>query len=352
MYRWIFLIITVCVLSNTCLNLARSPFRTPDPLTPMIKVKWAHQNKEYTLRHSHLEEYPFFKLYDPEFLKKHAIPLKEKISYRHDPDRSVSGKKLVSLIKKVIQEIKQQKKEFTHFTVLQDKDFNSRESHGLIVLKFKQHPFVVKLFLETPKSFVQPFDKGFDPIFFFFMAGGVTRHLSGFTRIKNLQLVKQKIESDPYWSSKITLPRKWFWAPPRNNTMEIVGTNLGEQGTQHINIPGVYCVIADEIKSERTFSLSNSEERTTALTLCNYLGQLIDAHISNFMLEKDTGKIAIVDTEHFPTIVGLKGPINFTSYFHWYTTLMQQCVEQMYCRTKKDRRDAQFGKKPRLKLTA
>ena len=78
------------------------------------------------------------------------------------------------------------------------------------------------------------------------------------------------------------------------------------------------------------------------MELCNYLDLWIDPHIDNFMPEKGTDKIVIVDTEHFPSFVGLKEPVTFSGYLSWYTYLATKCLKSMFFRTKKERRQAQL----------
>ena len=334
-----FVLVVWC--SITC---PRNHFRTPDPLLPEIHVTWANDSTiKHILKSSHLEEYPLFKTFDHEFLARYTLPTGA-ISYRYDPDKQIMGKNLTHLIESLLKEIRDGKQKFSDFVVMQDKDFNRNDKYGFIILSFKGYPFVVKLFIETPESFVKPFDKGFEPIFFFFMAGGVTRHLSGFTRIKNLIQTQNLITKSSHWSKRVTLPRKWFWIPKKSQWIKIVGKNIGKTAQPTIEIPSIYCVIADQIDIKQHFSIWNQHDRDTALSVCNYLQQIIDPHISNFAIEKGTEKIAIVDTEHFPTMVGFTELIEFDSYAQWYAQLVGKCVKDIYMRTKSMRREAQFDK--------
>lgn len=318
----------------------RSVYRPRDPLMPEITVSWTDSPVSYTLRESHLEEYAFFKLFDRNHFFSHLLP-KGPISFRHHETVKVDSSVLTSLIDKLIQEIEQKKPEFSHFKVLQEKNFNRDRVSGLLIVKFKDYPFVVKLFVETPENFVQPFDKGWEPRFLFFMGGGVSRHMTGFTRIKNLELVNNLLQQSPYWSQKVDTPRKWFWVPPSSRWIKIAGKNIGNK-PQVTQVPGIYCIIADAIEPKHIFSIFNAQERDIALDLFNYLEMLVDAHINNFMIEKDSNKIVIVDTEHFPTIVGLREkPSRFNSYASWYMYLSRKCFGDMFLRTKKTRRIAQ-----------
>ena len=170
---------------------ARSPFRKRETGLPEISTRWAGEKRTYTTRNSHLEEYPLFAFHEND-VKKHLLP-SEAIHYKNDPTKSATGAELSKLIEHVIHEIQQRKKKFTHFTLLQKKNFNRKLSSGLIVLRFNDYPFVLKLFMETPETFGSPYGKGIEPLSFFYMAGGANRHLTGLTRIKNAQLVNQHL---------------------------------------------------------------------------------------------------------------------------------------------------------------
>jgi hypothetical protein len=57
------------------------------------------------------------------------------------------------------------------------------------------------------------------------------------------------------------------------------------------------------------------------------------------MIEKNSGKIIIVDTEHFPSFVGLKEEITFNNYTEWYLYLAGKCFKNEFLLTKKERRN-------------
>lgn len=327
-------ILFVCLPVNLS---TRSIHRPQDPLRPTITVNWQDSKKIYRLCNEHLEEWPLFKLFDLQFFNEHRLPAGP-IRYRNDETQSVDGAVLSHLLEELVQEIKQQKIQYKNFIVLKRRNFNKKLFSGIIVLKFKDYPFVVKVFMENPYSFVSPFSKGWEPCFHFFMGGGVSRFLSGFTRIKNLYDINAEIAKSSYWSSIIDTPRKWFWTPTNNRWLQITGTNICTDGPRTIALPGIYCIVADAIEGERTFSLKLQDDRRLALSLCNYLEFRLDAHIDNFILERGTGKIVIVDTEHFSTMVGIKhkpSPVN--SYASWFLYLCRKCTKDMFFRTKKQR---------------
>ena len=319
----------------------RAIYRPVDPHVPEIITSWQGEASYYKLRNSHLDEYPLFTLFDKDFFQKFKLP-DAPIRYRNNEQKIIAPTLLTNLINHLLQEISDGKRTFTHFIVLQSKDYNFKKSNGLIIVKFKDYPFVVKLFMETPESFVKPFDKGLEPIFSFFMAGGINRHLLGFTRIKNREIIIKKL-AESRWKEMVDIPRKWHWIPPNSKWIQLQGNNIGSHKHQKIEFPGTYCIIADAIEAERMPSLFNGMDKKMALDLCNYLDIWIDPHMTNFMIEKETKKFIIVDTEHFPSFTGLYQKVTFSSYSSWYLYLAGKCWHNAFMQTKRERR---ASKKP------
>jgi hypothetical protein len=85
----------------------------------------------------------------------------------------------------------------------------------------------------------------------------------------------------------------------------------------------------------------NKTDRKWALELSYFLDLRIDPHINNFLIEKSTQKIVIVDTEHFPSMIGLRKPVTFKSYLTWYRQLMWKFAENKFGRSKRKRREMQ-----------
>jgi len=319
----------------------RSVHRPIDPNMAELSMKWVGKTKTYHLRNAHLEEYPWFGTFDPAIFDQYTLPSATNISFRNNNDASVQSDILKDHIDQVLQEIKNHKKTYTHFKILQKKDFNRKSGCGLIVLKYNEYPFVVKLFIETPKSFTNPWGKGFEPIFFFYMGGGVNRHLSGFTRLKNRSYIESRLLHDTEWAQQVDIPRKWCWIPKNHTWIDITSKNMGQANTNHIQIPGTYALICDAIEAQETDSMHTPEGRVLAVKLCNFLNMQIDPHIKNFMIEKKTGKLVIVDTEHFPTMVGFKEQKTFSGYLSWYKELLKKCGKNMLFSTKEDLKQAQ-----------
>ena len=55
------------------------------------------------------------------------------------------------------------------------------------------------------------------------------------------------INNNPYWQSRVDMPRKWFWLPKNTEWITIAGANIGKYKQVSIDIPGTYCIIADAI---------------------------------------------------------------------------------------------------------
>lgn len=328
----------------------RSPFRTPECDEPYIEVRYINNAQTYYLRNSYIRSGPLFNTFDKASFFNNMLPAGP-ITYRYDNNKTVEGKYLVEQINSLLTEISQKKQSFTHFKILKNRDFRrKRDRTGLLIAKFKDYPFVLKLFIETPHSFIQPYKKGFEPCCFFIMAGG-TRHLNGFTRIPNLHAIKAQIAASPEWRNKLDVPRKWYWQPNNKPWMQVKGYNLGGLYKQTVTFPAVYAIIADEIAIEREFTLKQADDRITALKIANFFEQQIDPHINNYVIEKGTGKIVPIDYEFFPSVVGLKrydvdGKKVYEecrSYPQWYGKLACKMVHETFFRTKAERREAQYS---------
>lgn len=281
------------------------------------------------LKDKRLRYHPFFNTFDRSYLKKKQLP-KGKVFYRNSGTDYAIGRDLIAMIEELSDEVHAGKKTFTHFNVITERNFNFHRTCGILIVKCKYHPFIIKLFIESPETFTDPNCKGFEPVFMFPMGGGVNRHLSGFTRIKNLESVRDLIAKSPAWSETIDTPRKWFWCSKKQDWLKLTGYNFPEGAKIVKKIPSTYAIVADAIEAERTFSVLNKEDREMAMAFCNYIENRIDPHIDNFLVEKGTGKIVLIDTEHFPTIVGLHEKVEFKGYADWYMYLMGKCVNDWF----------------------
>jgi hypothetical protein len=322
----------------------RSIHRPIDPTIPTVTTHWIGNDESYSLKNSHYEEYPIFTVFNKDYLGQHQLP-DGPIHYRTNPKKSVLGSELSMLIEHLLLEVQEKKRHYRDFHVLSSKNFNRGRACGLMILKWRKHPFIVKLFIETPQTFINSHCKGLDNMWFFPMGGGVNRHIAGLTRVRNAHAIQERIKQDPYWSTFIDTPRKWFWLPKNTPWIEVTGTNIGAKKTVQTLIPGTYAVIADAIESEKKLSLTNAGGyRHLTMSLCNYLQMRQDPHLDNFIIEKNTKKLVIIDTENFATNVGFKQNIQFPSYYSWYRTLANKCMKDWFFRTKQDRLYAQHHK--------
>ncbi len=320
---------------------ARSYLRLQNPTSRTLIAAWEHDSKTtYEIKSDYLEPYPLF-TYETQNLTEDLLPQGE-IPFR-DGNGAVRGKELSYMIEDLVKEVHAGKKSFTHFKILQSTNFNYGDRCGLLVLQFKEYPFVVKLFIETPETFVNPFNKGAEPIFFWYMGGGAGRHISGLTRIKNLKNVQALTNEHSYWSDHIIFPRKWLWLPNNAKWITLTGKNITSGKTLTNSIPGTFAIIADYINTENSYKMKPKEQQKMVMNYCNDMGLALDPHRKNYSFqkhpEKDEPVMVVVDTEHFPTIVGLKDPTEFETHSQWYRYLMNKGFNDIYMRTKKDRQD-------------
>jgi hypothetical protein len=323
-------------MSIDLISAARSPFRPIDSRMPELTVKLTNNPRSYTIRDSHIEAYPTFGFSEQDFTQD-VLPPNE-ITPVNPQDPMITGLELQKLIQKLITQVRARKREFTDFYVIQRKNFNNRRRSGLLVLKAKKYPYVIKLFMENPKTFTHPFGKGIEPITFFYMAGGSNRHLSGLTRIKNRNYVQQKLEAMPEWKGLIYMPRKWMWIPKNEPWLDIRGKNIGDTCIQHTQLPSVYVIVADAIDTQDCIRMQSKKKMKLIMKLCNDVDLFIDPHINNYIFQPAptrTGyRIAIVDTEHFPTMAGFKEKVYCKTHLVWYATLIRKCLHDMYFRGK------------------
>jgi len=322
----------------------RHPFRTHHPKETNVTV-CCDGYKPHTLFNNRLRLYPIF-AFHTEDIREHLIS-DELITYRLDPSKAVSGAKLGKIVEQAVAEIISKKKaikkakETTDCTILRDRNFNYKTSHGLWIAKCKNYPFVVKIFMENPSSFFDFRSTGIEPPFFFYMGGGANRHLTGMTRIRNRNLIQETINMIPRWKNHIEIPRKWYWLPKESKELTLIGRNIGGHQEITTKIPSLYAIIEDAIDlHNETTRLSNRKKRKFIIELCNDLHIYLDPHPHNYAFIEDKKtkqfKIVLVDTEHFPTMAGIETKVQFKSHLGWYTYLAQNYLWRLYGHTKKD----------------
>lgn len=331
-------VLTVCLLLDLH---ARSIYRLSSQEIPRLTIRWRGDQQVHILQHQNLEVGPMFTNYDHDYLHSHTLP--EGLIAPRDPSvPAFSGADVIKVLEKFVEELRKSYKlraQYDDVIIIKKKDYNPRSHAGLIIVKLKKYPVVAKIFIESPASFASPFSKGLEPTVFFMM-GSINRHMSGFLRIKNAETIRELIAQDPYWNTRVDIPRKWFWTPEHQQFLEISSNNLGTR-EHRVTLPSVYAVIADAIVPDEHFNILNKNHRAKALELCHFLGIRVDPHINNFMIEKGSKKLILVDTEHFPSMVGLREPFVFDTYGDWYCKLVGKGFVDIFGRTKPVRKAIQ-----------
>ena len=298
-------------------------FKKQGQSKPYITVGWKDSDKKILFRNKHIKSKPVSS-FDKNFFNQHMLP-NTAVHYRKDKSLNVLGSTLSFLAQTAVDEILAGEKNLTGFIFLKKSEFHKRAKTGTFVLKFKDFPFVLKLFIESPTGVAAPYRKGIIPLCIFLM-NGASRHILGFTRIKNLEYINRKIQNNSYWKKIIDTPRKWFWSPKNTSWLKIT-THNQPQSNRTITIPSIYGIIVDYIEINNTLSILNKKHRDTCLNLYNFLAGSIDPHIANFIVEKQSKKIIIIDTEHLPTIVGKSSSKKTTGYFSWYKRLFFEVLK-------------------------
>lgn len=338
-------IVLILALSSFCVDIiARSPFRKKDKDEPQITIGWKGFKKGVYRSSNWAFKKSIFTIFNHDYFYSHLLP-HDYITDVHNPHIVINSEILNKLIENLLREIKKHKTEYTHFDILKDKNFNRHARCGLLILKFKDYPFVLKLFMETPKTFINSYCKGFENQFFLYMSG-MNRHSAGLTRIRNLELVKQQIENHARWKNKVITPRKWHWIPKKPQWMEIKGYNIGGEKEVSTLMPSVYAVIADVLDTTEDAPLLSLQKRSElVMQLCMDLQLFVDPHGDNFVVKYNEADkdyhISIVDTEHFPSLVGLKEQPFFNNHLEYYVFLGAKYFQDAFLQTKFDRKEAQ-----------
>lgn len=279
------------------------------PLAKELFTRWIDDDVVYTEKTHHADTQHLFHAYNKAECDAYALP-KGPITYRNNHEKTIQGQVIYQDIARVIEQLRAHEP-ITQFTVLKDAEFNYHEVAGLLVLKSNTYPFVVKLFCETPKSFLRPADKGFRHACMARMTNGLTRYLSGFGRIKNCAHIRHLLTQHP--EHQLDLPRKWFVLPEGTRFFELVGHNFDTKPLR-TELPACYAIVADEIASDISFRKLKRDHSKDILHLCQTSNFCIDPNRRNFCIEKGTGKLVLIDTEHFSQTLGFKTKLHASSY--------------------------------------
>jgi hypothetical protein len=319
----------------------RSIWRKSTRQRPCISVFWQSKpKKKYTLCNDGMNATMFIPFRSAQ-INKHLVTNHKTITSRQNSLKTIDVADIDAILNNLVRALKKGKIDLTDFTVLKWRDYNRRRQSGNLILKFKKYPLVIKLFMENPRGFVHPFSKGIEPTFMFSMNGGITRHLSGFTRIGCRQKIIDTLANIPKWKDRIVIPRKWYWLPKNEPSITVIGENFGTPKALKMTIPSVYGIVCDAIDVGRPFSLLNAQDKKIGLELFDILENQIDPNIPNLLYEKDTNNIALIDTEDFPMLVGLNKKHKPQSYFGWYTKAGCEFFRRCYGLSKKKRSEWQ-----------
>ncbi len=328
----------------------RSVHRPGNEQLPEITTCWSdNPTEQFKLRNSHLEP-AIFTIYNEDYFLQNQLP--EIIPSRHDPKKKYDSKDIIIDLEAAVSQLmntNKKIKKLEKFTILKQTDYNYLKHTGLIILRHKQYPFVVKLFMESPDNFVKPFNRGIEECAFFIMGGGMNRYLAGFTRIPNRNEINKKINSNRYWNNLIDTPRKWFWLPKNYQTIDIMGKNIGNK-PHFMRLPAMYALICDAIETDYAFTIFRQNDREVAISIAQFLGICIDPHINNFIVEKESKKIIIIDTEHFPTLIGIKDDFKINDFFTYYSRLIFKFMSKKLTYDKQARIELQTHPKPPVLL--
>lgn len=341
-----FILSFYCLLMTPFMAHSRNPRRVNDPLVPTITVSstnpaqertWASrrsnynpQQEGYVLKSAFLRLKPLKHGFDKDFFQKYYIP-NDMITYR-DQTGIVSGTTLANLAGELIEEIKVGQKKFTQFIILKDKDFNYKTLSGLIVLRYKDYPFVIKVSIEHPHTVVQPYSKS-PEAGGMFISGGNLRHLSNFTRIMNLHRIKQMLSYNPFYLHSIDFPRKWYWKPHSEYDLKIEWRCNNQVET--IYLPCIYATISDFIYTEE--QQPQNELNKLSMRVATDVNFLIDPHSGNIQIEKGTRKYVLLDTEDFRLMTGLNTTMTSKTYVGWFLEVVRNAAHTLLIRSKKER---------------
>jgi len=339
--------ILLLILFSSDIYATRSIHRKSDQTIPYITVSTSNRlieqesekpNKKikcHKFQSQYLRKKTLKKPYENSGFKKHMLP-SGNIKFRKS-EKAVSSTTLKDLNEQIFQEIENGAKTFTHFSVLKDRDFNYATHSGLLILKYNDYPFVLKLSIEYPETFTNPLSRGIQASCIFILSGN-TRHLSGFTRIQNMENAKKALSKDPEYRYYLDFPRKWYWLPKDQNFLHIQWHDDYNKHIETINIPSVYGVVCDFIETDKKVQHQEMHTlRQISIDVASYLRYTIDPHADNLVPEANSNKIVIIDTEHFPTVVGLDKEMNANGYIKWYLELAGKCFSTIIFRPKQKR---------------
>jgi len=204
---------------------------------------------------------------------------------------------------------------------IKDHEFDYVSGTGMLIVRLRDHPFVVKLFIASHDTLVRPYS--WESFFFMRMNGGISRHIAGLTRLTTNQSLQQFFKQHRTSYPDVTVPRIWSWIPSDTSKLTV---QLEEHGaTYHASLPSVYAFVYDHIR----YTENAHAPQSLVFDMFQDTDNMFDPHQGNCVIDTQTHEHVILDTEHFPTIVGFEKPLYTRSYPYWYVTMALQCLQ--YC---------------------
>lgn len=291
---------------------------------PTLITHWENSSMQYKIKKKYFRQ-EAFSSWDKNFFDQHLLP-KTTINYRNSSG-SVPGSCLSNLIEGLVKELRESKDNFQDFTLLKGIEFNKKQFAGCIVLKFKDHPFILKLFVENPYSFLHPENKGFRHGCMAVISGGINRFLAGFNRIKNLEITQNLLQQKKQ-PITIDFPRKWFWKPENSRWFFVKGIDFKESFT--LRLPEMYGIVSDEIVSDASIHHIHKHYGSQIFKICKSIDFRLDPNIKNYRLEKKTNTLVAIDTEYFPELLGVKHKIDSDNYFFLHLRIGYKVVRDRF----------------------
>lgn len=309
----------------------RSIFRPLDIHCPAVYCSWQHDTKVHCSRDWNWRASSLFDMYEDTYVTQHLLPAMH-IPATTPHGKPIDGWQLHQELNQLVTSIQAGNPDLNKYKVLKDAGFNFHNKTGLLVLKSKEQPVVIKLSLESPQTFTKPYNRGFE-LCAIFMISGSTPHMLGFTRLPTAERIYKKVRNTP-WESRITIPRKWYWKPENQPTLTIRTENIGKTKERSLQVPSVYAIICDAIEHEESAKIPMQD----FLQLCTDTAYIFDPHLKNGIIERGTGKIALIDTEDGQAKMGFYEPVQRAkNYIQWYAWLTCRAVRRKFATLKPER---------------
>lgn len=313
----------------------RSIFR-PNNECPTITCCWEDGTDSHSLKDWSIQPGPLVNMYNKQYIQEHLLPVKT-IEPLHADGASIDGKEVNEICQQLYNEILQDAKQYTDCTILKNNDLQVSDKSGLVIVKSNKQPVVIKLFMEAPKTLTHPYrGRRFD-MNMIFMVSGNWRYTLGFSRVQTAELTRRYLAGTEF-ATRVTIPRKWFWIPDNVPWIKITIHNVGQYQDHVIMLPSIYAIVCDAIEVDEDKEVPLKE----SFALCKSVNFMLDPNKKNFIVEKHTGKIGVIDTENFRAVMHLNRPLHTkNNHIQWYIHLAGNAFRNKFCFHKEARKQRQ-----------